>query len=181
MNARLPFRFAGPVLIAVLAAGCERGAASPPTISGHWSTKHIEWDQTGRPIKLTVEGRMHIGRLKLPTRPSSFDPVIQTMQNVTIQVIQTGANLRGSIAAGSSVPSSLLEQIGGMPSSVIAEFEGSMWSATQGSVVVTTADGQRREIDLVLEEGGRLVRALGVPVFGEAEDEAGDVVLIPID
>lgn len=179
MSAKSLLRITSGIAWAALSSACSSGAAGPATISGVWQAAHIEWDQGGRKAKLTIDGHMHLGRVKLPTQPASFDPIIQTMQNVTIQVSQSGGEFRGTVTAGSAAPASVLRQIGAQPGSVLAEFEGQILSSASGSVVVTTADGRRRSFDLRIEEGGRRIVAFGVPVFGETAERAGDVLLVP--
>jgi hypothetical protein len=161
------------------AAGCAGGDTQD--VSGAWQVTQIEWDQDDRRVRLTAEGELQMGRFKLPTRPASFEPMIAAMQHVTIEVNQNERELSGRVHADANAPASVLEQVGARPGSVVAEFSGELLGDTIGSVTVVTPDGRRREVVLQIEEGGDRVVARAVPVFGEAEADAGDVVLVRLE
>jgi hypothetical protein len=156
------------------------GRETTPELAGRWRAVRIEWTQNERRVRLTAEGRMEIGRLRLPTRPASFELIFQAMNTISVEVSQTGRDLRGNARATNDAPAALLAQAGARPGSIVAEFEGSLVNDTLGSVVVTTPDRQRREIVFVVQERGRRILARAVPVFGEAPEEASDVVLVPV-
>lgn len=163
---------------ALLLASCRAG--TPPDLAGRWRVSQIEWTQNDQQVRLTAEGEMHIGRLKLPQRPRSFEMMFEAMATVTVEVQQSGSDIRGALHASPEAPARLLQQVGATPASVVAEFAGDLVNDTLGSVVITTPDGQRRDILFLIENGGRRVVARAVPVFGESEARAGDVVLVPI-
>ncbi len=163
----------------LLAFACGRDTRS--SLSGRWRASQIEWTQDDRKVRLTAEGEMQIGRFKLPQRPGSFEPMIRTMKNVTIELTQSGDELRGSVHAGADATASVLRQIGATPGSAIAQFEGNLVNDTLGSVVVTTPDGRRRDIVLRIEDNGRRIVARAVPVVGESAERASDIVLVGVD
>ncbi|UCC47372.1 MAG: hypothetical protein JSV41_07625 [Gemmatimonadota bacterium] len=178
MNAR--------TLVAVIALAlalselaCQAGRSRrPPDLSGRWRALRIEWTQNERRVHLTADGEMHMGRFRLPQRPASFEPMIQAMQHVRVDVTQSGRDVRGSLHADSDAPASLLRQIDAQPGSTIAEFEGSLVNDTLGAVVVTVPDGRRRDVIIRIEDRGRRIVARAVPVFGETTEQASDVVLV---
>ncbi len=102
------------------------------------------------------------------------------MNTVTVEVEQAGRAISGSLQATADAPSHLLRQIGAAPGSIIARFAGDMVNDTLGTVKIETPDGRRREIVFRVEERGRRVVAQAVPVFGESEADAGDVLLLPV-
>ncbi|UCC74675.1 MAG: hypothetical protein JSV86_09035 [Gemmatimonadota bacterium] len=155
------------------------GGDALPALSGDWRATQIEWTQSDQRVRLTAAGEMHVGRLRLPQRPGSFDTMIEAMATLTIEVRQSGRDLSGDVRAGPDAPASLLRQVGAQPGSVVAEFDGALVNDTLAAVVLTTPDGQRRDIVLRIEERGRRVIARAVPVFGESVEDAGDVVLVP--
>ncbi|NIR44338.1 MAG: hypothetical protein GWN99_00250 [Gemmatimonadetes bacterium] len=157
------------------AAAC--GDGGPLDVSGRWQAVRIEWTQNDQPVTLTVDGELQMGRFKLPTRPASFEPMIAAMGHVTIEVNQNVRELSGRVHADAEAPGPVLSQVGARPGSVVAEFSGRLVNDTLGTVTVVTPDGRQREIVLVIEADGDRVVARAVPVFGEADADAGDVVL----
>lgn len=167
------------IVAAFLLPGCRGG--TPPNVSGRWRVDRIEWTQNEKRVQLTADGVMTMGRFKLPTRPASFEPMIQAMQHVTIEVSQAGGEISGRVHADPEVPQALLDEAGARAGSAIAEFEGSLVNDTIGSVLVTTPDGQRREVLIHIQDRGRRIVAKAVPVFGESDEQASDIVLVPLE
>jgi hypothetical protein len=164
---------------ALTGLACEAGTSRrAPDLSGRWRAVQIEWTQNGRRVRLTADGEMHMGRLRLPQRPASFEPMIQAMQHVRVELGQSGNGLSGSLLADSDAPASLLRQIDALPGSTIAEFEGSLVNDTLAAVVVRVPDGRRRDVIIRIEQRGRRIVARAVPVFGASAEQASDVVLV---
>jgi hypothetical protein len=164
--------------LAFCASAC--GTGEPPDLTGDWRVQQIEWTQDDRRVRLTADGEMHMGRLKLPQRPGSFEPMFQAMQHVTVRLETSGRDFTGSVHAGDQTPPALLRQIGAQPGSVIAEFEGSLVNDTLGSALVTATNGREREVVFRIQDRGRRVIARAIPVFGESDRQASDVVLVPL-
>lgn len=178
MDARPHFALVA-LLLALACVACEAGRSRrPPDLSGRWRAVQIEWTQNERRVRLTADGEMHMGRLRLPQRPASFEPMIQAMQHVRLELNQSGSDLSGSLLADSDAPASLLREIDALPGSTIAEFEGSLVNDTLGAVVVNVPDGRRRDIVIRVEDRGRRIVARAVPVFGETAEQASDIVLV---
>lgn len=172
-------RLAAPICLCLAASACNGGGQAD--VSGQWQVTRIEWDQNDQRVRLTAEGELHMGRLKLPTRPASFEAMITAMRHVGVEVNQDERQLRGRVHADAGAPEAILQQVGARPGSVVAEFSGELISDTLGRVTVLTPDGRSREVVLQIEDGGKRVVARAVPVFGEADADAGDVVLVRIE
>lgn len=178
MNARALVA-AAAFILSPLGLGCQVGSSRRlPDLSGPWQAVQVEWTQNERRVRLTAEGEMQMGPLRLPQRPASFEPMIQAMQHVRVQVTQSGSDVSGSLQADSDAPASLLREIDARPGSTIAEFEGTLLNDTLGSVVVTVPDGRRRDVIIRIEDRGRRIVARAVPIFGETTEQASDIVLV---
>jgi hypothetical protein len=170
--------FAALALIGVALSGCRREGL--PSVAGRWRVAQIEWTQNDQRVKLTAEGELHMGRLKLPSRPATFEPMFQAMQHVTVEVDQIGEELSGRVEADAEAPRALLQQVGAQPGSLVARFSGSWLNDTLATVLIVAADGREREAVLnILDRGNRVV-ARSLPVFGERETDASDVTLIRV-
>lgn len=168
--------FAALALLTFFFAGCRREA--PPSVAGRWRVAQIEWTQNDQRVKLTADGELHMGRFKLPTRPATFEPMIQAMQHITVEVDQTGDELSGRVQADAGAPAALLREVGAQPGSLVARFSGDVLNDTLATVLIVAADGREREAVLnILDRGGRVV-ARALPVFGERDADASDVTLI---